>query len=185
MNNRYTLSVSKKLLVKLAEIQKQVKKMSQKSLLKSVMAVLVVCAALSIVLCSVRGMAMADKACYTRDGASFIAERFVKNDNTFKFDGLRDTLSIRVEHANSLEDIVAPKTLGLTMIMAMPSGAKEYTFKAKFDCRHSGYGDRTGKYLAEVITPHEAVITVENCNVKSAIMDGKWDMVSETTVAST
>lgn len=140
--------------------------------------ILVLLFALSVVICSSRCYAMSDKTCYTRDGASLVAEKFVKSDDTFKYDGLKDTLSIRVEHVNELEDFATPRVPGLTMAMTMPLEQKEYTFKAKFDCRHSGYGDRAGKYLAQVITPHEAEITVENCNVKSAIMDGKWDMIS-------
>jgi hypothetical protein len=67
----------------------------------------------------------------------------------------------------------------MALAIAIPASNNEYTFKAKFDCRHSGYGDRTGKILAQVITPHEAEITVENCQVKSAVMDGKWDMIGE------
>jgi hypothetical protein len=134
-------------------------------------------AALSVI-CSTRAISMSDRSCYTRDGASLVAENFIKNEQTFKFDGLKDTLNVRVEHVNSLEDFATPRVPGLTLALTMPLEQKEYTFKAKFDCRHSGYGNRAGKYLAEVITPHEAEITVENCNVKSAVLDGKWDMVN-------
>jgi hypothetical protein len=135
-------------------------------------------AALSVILCSARASSISEKSCYTRDGASLVAENFVKNDQTYKFDGLKDTLNIRVEHVNGLEDFAMPRVPGMTLAMTMPLEQKEYTFKAKFDCRHSGYGNRAGKYLAEVITSHEAEITVENCIVKSAILDGKWDMVT-------
>ncbi|HTY89648.1 MAG TPA: hypothetical protein VMC84_00570 [Methanocella sp.] len=122
---------------------------------------------------------MPDKSCDTRDGASLVAEQFVKNDETYKFDGMADTLSLRVEHAGSLGDVVKPQFRAMTLQIAMPLAPTEYTFKAKFDCLHSGYGDRTGKYLAQVITPHEAEITVVGCQVTSAIMDGKWDMLGE------
>lgn len=108
--------------------------MSHASNLKAITMVLLMCAALSIILCSLGGCAIPDGACDTRDVASLVAESFVKNDDTFK---------------------------------------------AKFDCRHSGYGDRTGKILAQVITPHEAEITVVNCQVKSAVMDSKWNMLTE------
>jgi hypothetical protein len=33
--------------------------------------------------------------------------------------------------------------------------------------------------LAQVITPHEAVITVERGEIKSAIMDEKWNMINQ------
>jgi|SRR5271157_871015 len=158
--------------------------MVHRSILKSVTNVILVCATLSIILCSARGgYAMPDKSC-TRDGASVMVEQFVKNDETFKFDGLKNTLSIRVEHANSLADVMSPQVSGVMAAMTLPLAQNEYTFKAKFDSRHSGYGDRTGKYLAEVITPHEAEITVENCQIKSAIMDGKWDMLTEERIES-
>lgn len=149
---------------------------------KFVTLVLLIFAALSVMICPSRGYAMPDRACYTRDAASMIAENFMKNDETFKFDGMADTLSLRVEHVNTLEDFVMPRVPGLTIAATMPLEQKEYTFKAKFDSRHSGYGDRTGKYLAEVITPHEAEITVKNCQVMSAVMDSKWDMVAEAMV---
>jgi hypothetical protein len=111
--------------------------------------------------------------------ASLVAENFIKSDDTFKFDGMKETLSVRVEHVSGLDDLITPKLSGIAMALTLPLGPKEYTFKAKFDSRHSGYGDRTGKYLAEVITPHEVDITVANCQVTSAVMDGKWDMVRE------
>lgn len=153
--------------------------MSQAPNLKAITLVLLMCAALSIVLCSYRGCAMPDKSCDTRDVASLVAENFVKNDDTFKFDGMKETLSIRVEHVSGLDDLIPPKLSGVAMALTLPLEPKEYTFKAKFDSRHSGYGDRTGKYLAEVITPHEAEVTIVNCRVTSAVMDGKWNMLTE------
>jgi hypothetical protein len=139
--------------------------------------VLLICAAMSVILCSYRGSAMPERARDTRDMASLAAENFVRNDETFKFDGMKETLSI--ERAMGLDGIIKHKLSGMTMALTLPLEPEEYTFKAKFDSRHSGYGDRNGKYLAEVITPHEAKITVVNCRVTSAVMDGKWDMVRE------
>lgn len=156
--------------------------MAHNTSFKTVKMLFLVCALMSVILCSYRGSATADKACDTRDGASLVAEQFVKNDETFRFDGMSDTLSLRVEHAGKLSDVVKPQFSAMTMKIAMPLAPAEYTFKAKFDCRHSGYGDRTGKYLAQVITPHEAEITVTGCQVKSAIMDGRWDMLRETSI---
>lgn len=153
--------------------------MAEKTGFKTIMTVFLVCAILSVIICSYRGAAMPDRSCDTRDGASVVAEQFVKNDATFRFDGMKDTLSLRVEHAGSLSDVVKPQFAAMTLDIGPKAGSSEYTFKAKFDCRHSGYGDRTGKYLAQVITPHEAEITVAGCQVKSAVMDGKWDMIGE------
>ncbi len=156
--------------------------MAHKTGFKTITTVFLICALMSVILCSYRGSAMPDRSCNTRDGASLVAEQFIKNDETFKFDGMADTLSLRVEHAGTLNDVVKPQFAALTMDIAMPLAPAEYTFKAKFDCRHSGYGDRAGKYLAQVITPHEAEITVVGCQVKSAVMDGKWDMLQEASV---
>jgi hypothetical protein len=108
-----------------------------------------------------------------------VAEMFVKEDDTFRYDGMKESLSIRVEHAGTLDDVMRPELSAMSIAVALPLRSTEYTFKAKFDCLHSGYGDRTGKYLAQVITPHEAEITVVDCQVKSAIMDGRWDMLTE------
>lgn len=156
--------------------------MAHKTGLKTVTMVFLICALMSVILCSYRGSAMPDRSCTTRDGASLLAEQFVKSDETYKFDGMADTLSLRVEHANTLQDVVKPQFSAMTLDIAMPLAPSEYVFKAKFDCLHSGYGDRTGKYLAQVITSHEAEITVVDCQVKSAIMDGKWDMLCEKTI---
>ena len=60
-----------------------------------------------------------------------------------------------------------------------PDIENAWTFVYRFESRHAGYGDRTGQMLAQVITPHEAVITVERGEIKSAIMDEKWDMINQ------
>ncbi len=158
--------------------------MVHRSIFKTVTHVLLLCATVSVILCSARccALSVSDRSCYTRDGASLLAEKFVKGDETFRFDGLKETLSIRVEHINSLDDIMGAIS-GTMTAMTLPVQPKSFTFKAKFDSRHSGYGDRTGKILAQVITPHEAEITIENCEVKSAVMDGRWDMLSEKPIA--
>jgi hypothetical protein len=145
---------------------------------KTITMIVLMCAAMSLILCSARGCAMPERSCSTRDGASMVAEMFVKEDDTFRYDGMKGSLSIRVENAGAL-DVMKPRLSAMSIAVALPLRPAEYKFKAKFDCLHSGYGDRTGKYLAQVITPHEAEITVVDCQVKSAIMDGRWDMLTE------
>ena len=54
-----------------------------------------------------------------------------------------------------------------------------WEFVFEFDCRHAGYGDRTGQVLAQVITPHTARVVVDQGNVASAVLDGKWDMIDQ------
>ncbi len=85
-----------------------------------------------------------------------IAEEFVRNSPTFSFDGFEETLMLTG-----------------TMLLRCPYC---WAFTFKFDCRYPGYGNREGEVLAQVITHHEAVITVEMGEVISAVMDEQWDM---------
>ena len=88
-----------------------------------------------------------------------IAEEFVEDSPTFVFDGIEDSL-------------VLTDTLAL-------QGPYCWQFSFEFDSSHAGYGDRTGLTLAEVITPHQAVVTVEQGEVTGAVLDGEWDMLSQ------
>jgi len=88
-----------------------------------------------------------------------IARDYVKNCPTFEYDGMEETL-----------ELVETEEL---------EGTDSWRFTYEFDSRHAGYGDRTGQVLAQVITPHEAVITVQESEVVSAVMDGKWDMMAQ------
>jgi len=60
-----------------------------------------------------------------------------------------------------------------------PEVANCWAFVFEFKSRHAGYGDRTGKVLAEVITHHKALVYVKNGEVTSAVLDGKWDMINQ------
>jgi hypothetical protein len=95
----------------------------------------------------------------TEENSRQIALEFVENSPTFKFDGIEESLEL-------------VETL-------YPDIENAWQFVFQFESRHAGYGDRTGEILAQVITPHEAIITVENGAVKSAVMDGKWDMIDQ------
>jgi len=92
----------------------------------------------------------------TEEQARQLAEDFVRNSPTFAFDGIENTLEL-VDKEYIEED-------------------NTYLFTFQFESAHAGYGDRTGQMLAQVITPHEAIITVSGDAVISAIMDGVWDM---------
>jgi len=91
-----------------------------------------------------------------------IAEEFVRNSPTFIYDGSEDTL-----------------ILTETATQQCPYC---WQFNLEFDSRHSGYGDRTGQVLAQVITHHKASITVEQGEVTYAVIDYKWDMISQQVV---
>ena len=98
----------------------------------------------------------------TEEGARQVADDFVRNSPTFVFDGIPETL-----------ELVDVKPLEV-------EGA--WTVAVRFDSRQAGYGDRTGQMLAEVITPHEAVVVVRDAAVFSATMDGTWDMLAQKTL---
>jgi hypothetical protein len=93
----------------------------------------------------------------TEENPQKIAEDFVKAEATYVFDGM-------------------PETLKLAGISLHSRGG---VFTYEFDSRHAGYGDRTGQILAQVITHHKAVITVEDSKVKLAVMDEVYEMVTQ------
>jgi len=92
-----------------------------------------------------------------------IAEEFVKNSRTFTYDGIEETLELTE-----------------TLVARCPFC---WSFTFEFDCLHAGYGNREGEVLAQVITPHEAVVIVDKGEVVSAIMDGEWDMLRQAFVS--
>ncbi|MFP3974922.1 MAG: protease inhibitor I42 family protein [Chloroflexota bacterium] len=95
----------------------------------------------------------------TQEESREVAEEFVRNSPTFAFDGMEDTLEL-------------VETL-------YPDIEHAWGFVFHFDCRHGGYGDRTGKMVTQAITPHEATVNVERGEVKTAVLDGKWDMINQ------
>jgi hypothetical protein len=98
---------------------------------------------------------------YTEEYTIEIAYHYVRNCPTFKFDGLGETL----EHIETLyPDVIDSYT---------------WQFVFTFNSRHSGYGDRTGQHLLEVITSHTAHVIVQDNRVISANLDGKWDMIKQ------
>ena len=95
----------------------------------------------------------------SKEASQEIARSFVLNEATFKFDGMAETL-----------ELLAASTQG-------SPDAWQFTFG--FQSRHSGYGDRTGMILLQVITPHTAVIAVRGGKVVSAMMDERWDTMAQ------
>jgi len=95
----------------------------------------------------------------SKEESQRIAEEFLKNSPTFSFDGIEGTLK--------LKEILTARCPYC------------WVFIFEFDSRHAGYGDRTGQALAQVITPHRAVIAVEQSEITSAVMDDKWDMINQ------
>ena len=89
------------------------------------------------------------------------AKQFVLNSTTFKFDGVEDSLNLRIIAVReSLPPII--------------------TVQADFSSLHLGYGDRTRQNITNEITNHIMWIGINNqTNVFSAVIDEKWDEINQ------
>ena len=92
-----------------------------------------------------------------------LAESFLRNSPTFRFDGLPDTIRLLDRAAGDCETCLV------------------YTFG--FDSSHPGYGDRTDLPLAAAVTPHEAIISIEDGLVTDARIDSIWDVIMQSPIA--
>ena len=92
-----------------------------------------------------------------------LAESFLRNSPTFRFDGLPDSVELIARMDGDCETCVL------------------YTFG--FESSHPGYGDRTDLPLADALTPHEAVISIEDGLVVSAQIDNIWDVMTQSPLA--
>jgi hypothetical protein len=100
-----------------------------------------------------------------------IAEQFVKNSPTYVFDGIEGSLEL-VKAAAYSERTISGESPDSDVTRGW-----ELTYR--FESSHAGYGDRTGEMLAEVITEHEVIITIEDGKIKTALMDNEWDMIEQ------
>lgn len=85
-----------------------------------------------------------------------LAKVYVKSSPTYSFDGL-------------------PDSLDMITVNALESYPVQYKIEFEFDSTHSGYGNRDGQVLAQVITPHTMSILVSEGQVISAVTDETWD----------
>jgi len=100
---------------------------------------------------------------YTEKGAIDLALYYLKSSPTYRYDGIAESINVTgVARART------PTPTWLVMI--------------DFECAHSGYGDRTGKILLEVVTPHRISIVVEEGKVIQAIIDDAWDEITQSFV---
>ncbi len=107
------------------------------------------------------------------------AEEYVLASPTYTYDGVED--SVEVVGVNRM-DVDSPGEAGSTAPGEATSGGGCWEFAIEFECLHSGYGDRTGRFLLQEVTPHTAMILVCEGTVTSAALDGKWDMVTQTAI---
>lgn len=87
------------------------------------------------------------------DRSKQIAQEAAENAPTYKFDGS----DLKFESSETLR---CPNCW-------------EFTFS--FSSRHAGYGDRSGQILAQVITPHEIRVNVEDEEVVAVVTDRTFD----------
>ena len=88
-----------------------------------------------------------------------LAATWLTNGPTFRFDGIRASLTL-----TSTVKLRTPYT---------------WDYRYRFDCSHSGYGDRSGKNVLQVITPHIATVRVMRGVVVLAIVDVTWDEIGQ------
>jgi len=99
---------------------------------------------------------------FTDEDAVETAVNFLKNNPTFKFDGILDSINV-------------------VKIDILESYPEKYVVIISFNTSHPGHGDRTGTFTAhhELITPHQIIITVKEGEVIEAIIDDMWDEVNQ------
>ena len=95
-----------------------------------------------------------------RDDAVKIAESYLLTCETFRFDGIKSSVTVDT-------------------VVSVQSGWK---IRLNSTCAHPGYGDRTVQLLLQVISSHQIQITVQEGRVSSAIIDEKWDEVSQSLI---
>ena len=89
-----------------------------------------------------------------------IAEAFVRNSATFRYDGVPESLRLQS---------VRP--------LAACSGCYEYVLS--FESQHPGFGDRASVPLTRAPTPHRATIILRDHAVVSGVLDAAWDMAQQ------
>lgn len=95
--------------------------------------------------------------------AKTVAEDFVTNSPTYKFDGF----DLKLESSQA----------------GQCPGCFDFVFS--FSSRQGGYGDRTGQMLIQVITPHRIIVRTAKdpktgeIKVASAITDAKYDELGQ------
>ena len=91
-----------------------------------------------------------------RNEALGVAQRYVVITPTFAFDG----------------DINTLETKNVDILETSPTS---YLIQFTFDSANSGYGNREGQNLSQIITTHKIEIVVSEGIVVSAVTDGQWD----------
>lgn len=96
---------------------------------------------------------------FTMESSQLTSENFVKNSETYKFDGIPESF----------------KYTGFEQLNCSYC----WNFRFEFDSSQAGYGNRKDLMLAQVITHHVILVNIENGKVTSAIVDNKWDEINQ------
>jgi hypothetical protein len=92
-----------------------------------------------------------------------LAESWIREAPTYKYDG---------------------SGLGFVNYIQLESFPVRHALTYNFTSSHAGYGDRSGKVTAPVITNYTIKITIIDGTVESAIIDEKWDEMGQFMVGS-
>ena len=95
--------------------------------------------------------------------AADIAIEFLVNSPTFSFDGVQESIQIIDQYT-------------------LESYPIQHIVIIAFNTTHAGWGNREGTFSAQVITPHIIKITIVEGQVVSAVIDEKWDEISQTQI---
>jgi len=87
-----------------------------------------------------------------------LAEDWIRGAPTYSYDGSG------LEFVNYVQRESYPVQHGLTY---------------RFTSSHAGYGNRTGKVTAQVLTGHTVQLTIVDGSVLSAVIDGSWDEMGQ------
>lgn len=86
------------------------------------------------------------------------AEQWVQNAPTYAYDGMN---------------------LELVEYYVQESDPEQHVITFEFTSRQAGYGDRSDEMAAQVITDHVITVTIINQEVRSAVIDGRWDELNQ------
>jgi hypothetical protein len=92
-----------------------------------------------------------------------IAIEFLVNGPTFSYDGVLESIQIIDQYT-------------------LESYPEQHIVIIAFNTTHAGWGNREGTFCAQVITPHIIKITIVERQVISAVIDEKWDEISQTQI---
>jgi hypothetical protein len=90
--------------------------------------------------------------------AEEIAEKWIENAPTYSFDGF----DLKLEDHKTLETFPEQHVMNYT-----------------FTSTHGGYGNRTDQIVTEALTPHNIEVIVSEGEVRSAVIDGEWDEITQ------